>query len=218
MGALAWEQNRGNKSEDWAIFPQLHYKDLSTGGNFRKRDIHFLLFLVFFWLQVEHPLQGHINISNTEQDQGVEHCRQNRERNIFIHICGVSNVEMYCIQYKSQFNTFRVVKYFTVYFVRNSAEVVELKQMPQFLPKYLVVFVITVNHCYFFIICTVQVSFYYAFIKKMNVTVNNTLNICRAYTSLSLLLIIRRHSFYCIKMYETATPPHWQFQTASRHR
>lgn len=53
---------------------------LSTGGKISRRGIHFILFLVFIWLQVEHLLQGHIDISDTEQDQGVEHCRQYRER------------------------------------------------------------------------------------------------------------------------------------------
>lgn len=57
---------------------QLH-SDLSKGCNIIRCDINFIHFLVFLWLQVEHPLQGHVDISDTEQDQGVEHCKQERD-------------------------------------------------------------------------------------------------------------------------------------------
>lgn len=42
----------------------------------------FVLVWLFIGLQVEDPPHGHVNISDAEQDQSIEHCRQERERKL----------------------------------------------------------------------------------------------------------------------------------------
>lgn len=53
-----------------------------------------ILFLVFIHLNVEYFLQGPINLSDTQQDQRIEHCRQTRGHG-FKHIVKVNETEFY---------------------------------------------------------------------------------------------------------------------------
>lgn len=45
----------------------------STAGGEGSYEIRYILLLVFIWFQVQHPLQGCIDVFDAEQDQGIEH-------------------------------------------------------------------------------------------------------------------------------------------------
>lgn len=81
-----WGHHQSGKSNMRSEFCWQHILTPFTRFWIRIRDVFFLLILIFIGLQVEHLLHGSVNVSDTEQDQGVEHWGKTWKE-IFMHIC-----------------------------------------------------------------------------------------------------------------------------------
>lgn len=75
MEAPAWEQMKKEGGMRFDVWQDVYWEVWHS-------LYHYILFLVFIWLEVEYLLQGPINISDTEEDQSIEHCRENKEKDI----------------------------------------------------------------------------------------------------------------------------------------
>lgn len=98
-GSTSLGTNKGNRVRCELAFPQWR-EESSAGCRIRRCNMHFILVWVFIRLQVEDPLHGHVNISDAEQDQSIEHCRQDRKMLNWI----TSSLSTECIWLSKQFN------------------------------------------------------------------------------------------------------------------